>query len=306
MHDRAVPKRPPDSLGIGTAFRKISRASRIQPVPALSILFLITLSVMSMLGPLLLPYGPLEFDTSAVLAPPSLHHPLGTDNFGRDLLGRVLWGGRVSLGVSVVGLLLSVLCGFSVGLLSGYYMGPTDLAIQRLVDAMMAFPPLILAIALIAWMGTGITSVIVAIAIVFTPRVARIARASTISIREMPYVEATRSLGAPTMRILLRHIAPNTLTPLIVLVSANIGQAMLLEAAMSFLGLGVPLPHPSWGNMLTGDAQALAAQAPWMAIVPGLALTTTVLAFNFLGDALSDLTNPRRLSSGERVARQPG
>ena len=249
------------------------------------------------LAPYITSHDPLSTNPAISLAAPSLAHPMGSDFMGRDLFSRVVYGARTSLAVAFGATILGVFFGVLIGLASGYLGGWVDLTAQRIIDMLQALPTLILAMAMAAALGPSITNTIIAIAIPKLPSIARVIRASTLSLREMPFVEAARAMGMSEMRIALRHILPNTLAPLIVLATAGLGSAILVEAALSFLGLGVPEPHPSWGRMLSESAAEYVRTAPWLVIFPGVAITFAVFGTNLLGDALRDLLDPRQRTS---------
>jgi peptide/nickel transport system permease protein len=228
-----------------------------------------------------------------VMVPPGSEFLLGTDNLGRDLYSRVIHGSRISLTVGLASTLLGAGLGGLVGLLSGYIGGRTDLVVQRLMDIMQALPILVLALVMAAALGPSLTNTIVAISVVIVPRAARVVRASVLAIREFVYIESAHALGSGHLRVALRHILPNTFGPFIVLVTAQLGGAILAEAALSFLGLGIPEPYPSWGRMLSIAAAEYANKAPWLVIYPGLAISLAVFGTNLLGDALRDTLDPR-------------
>lgn len=236
---------------------------------------------------------PTRTDAASTFLPPSPRHWLGTDHLGRDVYSRIIYGARVSLSVGVTCSLLGGVGGGAVGLLSGYLGGRVDLAIQPVLDIMQGFPLLVLALVLTAALGPSLTTAIVAIAVPFIPRVARVVRSAVLTVREMTYVEAARALGATPLRVALRHVFPNTVAPLIVMTTAQLGSAILVEASLSFLGLGVPEPYPSWGRMLSVSAAEFAQRAPWVVIFPGVAISLVVFASNLLGDALRDFLDPR-------------
>ncbi len=238
-------------------------------------------------------HDPTRIDAAQTFLPPGAQHWLGTDSFGRDIYSRLVYGARISLAVGIVCSLIGGVVGGAIGLLSGYGGGPAAAVILPVLDIMQAFPLLVLALVMTAALGPSLPTVIVAISIPFIPRVARVLRALTLSIRETSYVEAARAMGANRVRIVLRHILPNTLAPLIVMTTAQLGSAILVEAALSFLGLGVPEPYPSWGRMLSGSAAEFAEQAPWVVIFPGLAISLVVFASNLFGDGLRDFLDPR-------------
>ncbi len=249
--------------------------------------------VMALAAPWIAPFDPLQMQTGPRFQAPSAAHWMGTDDFGRDVLSRVIWGARVSLPVALLAVGIGHTAGGLLGLMSGYLGGRVDLLLQRLLDAMMAFPVLVLALAIVAAAGPSLLNVVLAIAIVEIPRSARVIRAATLSIREMEFIEATRALGASGWRVVLLHVLPNCLPPYLIIATAGLGQAIIVEASLSFLGLGVPPPEPSWGGMLSGAAQSFATRAPWMVIFPGLMISVAVYSFNFVGDGLRDVLDPR-------------
>ena len=238
-------------------------------------------------------HDPIATNAAATLAPPSAAHWLGTDHLGRDIYSRILHGARVSLLVGLGSTLVASLLGGVIGLLSGYVGGKTDLVVQRVMDILQGLPLLVLALVMAAALGPSIPNVILAISIPIMPRAARVIRSSVLSIREFQYVEAARALGLTHLRIAFRHILPNTVGPFIVLGTAQLGSAILTEAALSFLGLGVPEPYPSWGRMLSVSAAEYAQKAPWLVLFPGIAISLAVFGSNLLGDALRDTLDPR-------------
>ena len=255
--------------------------------------FVAFLFLVALLAPLISPHTPIAVsDDDAYLRPLSPGHPLGTDELGRDLLSRVIWGARVSLPVAFVAVSVSLFGGGLIGLVSGYWGGIIDLLLMRFIDALLAFPGLILAIAIVAALGPGLTNAMIAIGIVAVPVYARLVRALVLQLKQMEFITATRSLGATAPRLILRHMIPNLLNPIIVQVSLSAGFAILSEATLSFLGLGAQVPTPDWGQMINSGATFL-ANDPWLAIVPGAAISVTVYSFNFLGDSLRDALDPR-------------
>jgi peptide/nickel transport system permease protein len=242
------------------------------------------------------PLDPLQTNASASLAAPNHTYILGADKMGRDMFSRIVYGARVSLIVAVSSTLLGGLIGVFLGLMSGYLLGWFDLITQRIIDIMQALPLLVMALVMAASLGPSIQNTIYAIAIPLVPHAARVVRSSTLSLREMPFIEAARAGGMSELRIAVRHILPNTLAPLIVLFTAQLGAAILVEASLSFLGLGVPEPHPSWGRMLSESAAEYVRSAPWLVIFPGIAISLAVFGTNLLGDALRDLLDPRQRS----------
>ncbi len=254
------------------------------------VLFFIALAV---LAPLVAPYDPLATDWAAVRKAPSAAHWFGTDEIGRDVLARVIWGSRASLLAGLVSVSLAVMVGVPLGLVSGYLGGAFDGTVMRLIDAMLAIPFLILAIALAAFLGPNLTNAMIAIGVSQTPIFARLTRGQVLSVKHEDYVEAARALGNPHRRIVLRHILPNVVAPILVQASLAAAAAIIAEASLSFLGLGQQPPDPSWGSMLN-TAKNFIPQAPWMAVWPGLAIFLLVLALNLFGDGLRDALDPRR------------
>ncbi len=239
------------------------------------------------------PYDPVANNFLAMFAPPSGNHWLGTDAFGRDVFSRLIYGARTALLVGFAASLSGATAGAVIGVMSAYFGGTTDLVIQRLADILISFPIIILALAIVAILGSGTINLVAAIALSFLPRIELVVRGSALGIRRTGYVEAARAIGAGHARIIFRHMVPNVFAPYLVMLTAFLGQAILLEASLSFLGLGVSEPTPAWGLMLSGAAVEFVQRAPWMAVFPGLAITFTVLAFNALGDSLRDALDPR-------------
>jgi len=239
-------------------------------------------------------FDPLSVDSAHRLAPPSALHWFGTDSFGRDVWSRIIHGARISLAVGIGSTALGSSIGVIVGLTSGYLSGWVDLVFQRVSDILQALPLLVLALIMTAALGPSLPNVIIAIAIPLIPTVSRVIRANTLALRELPFIEAAKSIGMSEVRIALRHVLPNTLAPLIVLATAQLGSTILVEAALSFLGLGVPEPHPSWGRMLSESAAEYVRVAPWLVIFPGAAISLAVFGTNLLGDALRDILDPRQ------------
>jgi peptide/nickel transport system permease protein len=267
------------------------------PLGGVGLAIVLLFITVAIFAPYITAHDPLSTNPSISLAKPTLDHLMGTDFMGRDLFSRVVYGARMSLAVAFGATALGVFFGVLIGLASGYLGGWVDLTVQRVIDMLQALPTLILAMAAAAALGPSLTNTIIAISIPKLPSIARVIRASTLSLREMPFVEAARAMGMSEMRIALRHILPNTLAPLIVLATAGLGTAILVEASLSFLGLGVPEPHPSWGRMLSESAAEYVRTAPWLVIFPGVAITLAVFGTNLLGDALRDLLDPRQRTS---------
>jgi len=272
---------------------RFARFARRYPVAAASAAFLLLLVLAAVLAPRIAPYDPLANDYTAMFSPPSAKHWLGTDSFGRDILSRLIFGARTALLVGLSSSVVGATVGAVVGVASAYFGGTADLVIQRVTDILVSFPLIVLAMAMVAVLGSGTVNLVVAIALSFAPRAELVVRSSALQVRQMTYVEAARAVGASPWRIILRHMLPNVLAPYLVMLSAFLGQAILLEASLSFLGLGVAEPTPAWGLMLSGAAVDFVQRAPWMAVFPGLAITLTVLAFNVLGDALRDALDPK-------------
>ncbi len=239
------------------------------------------------------PYGPDEGVFTGLPTAPSLEHLLGTDPFGRDVFSRLLYGARTALLVGFVSSLVGSTLGLVLGVMGAYFGGKIDEIIQRFMDVLISFPLIVIAIAVVAALGPGTGNVIVAVTLPVIPRVARVVRASGLAVVQMPYIEAARSIGAKAPRIMFRHMVPNVFAPFLILLTAFLGQAILLEASLSFLGLGVVEPEPSWGLMLRGQGMAFLDQAPWLAIAPGLAISLAVFGFNLFGDSLRDALDPR-------------
>jgi len=253
----------------------------------------LVLFAMAVLAPVLAPYDPLEMHTPDKLTGPSAAYPLGTDEFGRDILSRVLYGGRVAFEVGVISIFMATVVGAVVGLIAGYESAWFDTVSMRFFDALLAFPAILLAIVILAVLGPGVFNAMLAVAIVNVPIFGRLARANVLAEKNKDYVLAARAIGAPARRILFRAILPNTLATIIVQVTVSFAAAVLLESSLSFLGLGVPLPAPSWGSMLS-IGRGFMSYAPWYPIFPGLAIMLLVLGVYLLGDGLRDVLDPRR------------
>lgn len=274
--------------GLLTSVRRFARKRTLSAVAGLFVIFFALLAIFA---DVITPYGVSE--RGELLASPSLAHPFGTDQLGRDTLTRVIYGARLSLGIGLVVTIASSVMGLLIGVSAGYFSGKVDKVLVMLLDAMMAFPGLILTIALVTALGQSVQNVIIAIMVGFVARVARLVRSNVLSVRGMPYVEAARSIGAGDIRIVLRHIVPNVMAIVIILASLNFAVAMLVEGSLAFLGLGAPPPTPSWGRMLSEEGQQFFRSAPWLGFFPGLALALAVLGFNLLGDGLRDHLDPR-------------
>jgi peptide/nickel transport system permease protein len=267
---------------------------RRYPLGAIGALIMVAFVATAIFADAITTYDPLMTNARASLAPPGDKHTLGADFMGRDVLSRIIYGARISLAVGLGATTLGCLIGMAVGLMSGFFGGWFDLIVQRLIDIMQSLPLLVMALVMAASLGPSLTNTIIAIAIPLVPNVARIIRSNTLSLREMPYVEAARAIGMSEMRIAINHVLPNTLAPLIVLGTAQFGSAILVESALAFLGLGIPEPHPSWGRMLSESAAEYVRTAPWLVIFPGIAISTVVFGTNLLGDAIRDMLDPRQ------------
>ncbi|MBI2219180.1 MAG: ABC transporter permease [Candidatus Rokubacteria bacterium] len=266
---------------------------RRRPLGAIAAAAILLMVAVALAAPLIAPYDPVAVNFGAMLDAPSAAHWLGTDSFGRDVLSRLIHGSRTALLVGFGSSILSATLGALLGVASAYFGGRVDLYLQRVMDIFLSFPLIILALALVTILGNALPNLITAIMIPMIPRCALVIRSSALSIREMPYVDAARAAGFGHGRIILRHMLPNVMAPYLIMVTAFLGQAILLEASLSFLGLGVQEPIPAWGLMLRGAAVEFAEAAPWMAIFPGLAISLAVFAFNLFGDSLRDALDPR-------------
>jgi peptide/nickel transport system permease protein len=266
---------------------------RRRPLGALGGAVILLMLVTAICAPLLTPYDPVATDFGAMLSPPSKAHPLGTDAFGRDVLSRLIFGSRTALMVGFGAAVFGATAGAVLGVGSAYFGGRIDLYVQRLMDVFLCFPLIILALAIVAMLGNTIPNVIVAITLPMIPRCALVIRSSSLSIREMPYVDAARAAGFGHGRIILRHMLPNVMAPYLIMLTAFLGQAILLESSLSFLGLGVQEPTAAWGLMLRGAAVEFAETAPSLAIYPGLAHSLGVFEFNLFGASLRDALDPK-------------
>ena len=264
-----------------------------KPLGAIGGALVLLLLVVAAAAPVLAPY-PYDVGNAAVrLQGPSLAHPFGTDANGRDMLSRIIWGAQISVTVGFGAVLISTVLAVTVGIISGYFGGWIDLTVQRLVDIWISFPALVLLISLVAVAGPGLWSVTAILGILLAPGTSRVVRSAVIGIRHLPYIESASCIGAGHSRVLLKYILPNVLAPIIVLATVQLGTAILAESTLSFLGYGVPPPHPAWGGMLSGTGRAFMLQSPWLSIWPGLAISLAVFGFNMLGDALRDELDPR-------------
>ena len=289
--DQTAPAAEPSTTTAAwAAVRDFARRRTLGAVGAVVVLVMIVVGVFANL---LAPYDPVAVDFGAMLAKPSALHWLGTDAFGRDVLSRLIFGSRTALLVGFGAAVVGATLGAVLGVGSAYFGGRVDLYLQRLMDVFLSFPLIILALALVAILGNSIPNVIMAITIPMIPRAALVIRSSALTIREMPYVDAARAAGFGHVRIILRHMLPNVVAPYLIMLTAFLSQAILLESSLSFLGLGVQEPTPAWGLMLRGAAVDFAEAAPWMALFPGLAISLAVFAFNLFGDSLRDALDPK-------------
>jgi peptide/nickel transport system permease protein len=275
------------SPGLAAARRILVR----QPLGALGFLVTVVLVVAAVFAPQLAPHGPKDA-AFGQHQPPSRAFPMGTDQIGRDVLSRVIWGARLSLYIGLASVLVGITAGTVWGAVTAYFGGAVDIGSQRVVDSLMALPPIILALSLMAALGQSVNNVILALTLLLTPTAARTVRAVALGIAAHPYIEASRAAGCSHGRVIFRHILPNCLATYIVLVTTNLSYAIVVEASLSFIGVGAPPDEPSWGGMLTAGTQAMET-APWMIVFPGLAISLAVFALNMLGDAVRDLADPR-------------
>lgn len=280
---------PRSSAGL---WHDAARRLRRDHAAVAGLLIIVVLVIIAIAAPWITPYDPNDQSFRIKLKPPSSEHWLGTDEFGRDVLSRILVGTRVALYVGIVPVIVAMLIGVTLGLAAGYYGKSLDQVIMRLIDIVLAFPWLLLAIGIMAVLGPGINNVVIAVAIVYIPAFARIVRGSVLSIKEKEYVEAARAMGQPNPRIIVRHVLANAWAPIIVLATLSIGQAIIYAAGLSFIGLGTQPPNADWGVMLSSGREYL-RDAPWLGFFPGLAILITVLAFNLFGDGLRDALDPR-------------
>ncbi|MDF2097333.1 ABC transporter permease [Aquibaculum arenosum] len=269
-----------------------------QPMGSAGLIVIMIMMIAGIFAESVAPHDPVTMNYMAMLAPPTLEHPFGTDAYGRDVLSRIIYGARTALVIGLVSSFLGSSVGALIGVASAYFGGKTDMAIQRLIDILLSFPIIILAMVMVAilgrnlWLGIDI-NLVLAIAIPIIPKVARVTRSAALSIRELPYIDAARTAGFSHARIVLRHMLPNVMAPYLILLTAFIAQAILLEASLSFLGLGVTEPTPAWGLMLSGNNADFYREAPWLVLFPGLAISLAVFAFNLFGDSLRDFLDPK-------------
>ncbi len=273
-----------------TSLTRLVHGNLIGLVGAAMVAMLVTVAA---LAPLIATHDQYTLNARERLVSPGDAHWFGTDDLGRDVFSRVVYGARISLYVGFISVSVGIIAGTLIGLSSAYFRGATDFWLQRLVDALFAFPTIILALAIVAVLGPSIQNVIIAVGITSMPRIARVVRSSALSVMSQPYMEAAKAMGCSDLRMMAQHVLPNCMAPIIILATAGFGGAILAEASLSFLGVGTPPPNPSWGAMLSGAAQRYIQIAPWLAVFPGLAITLAVFGFNLFGDALRDVLDPR-------------
>lgn len=291
---------PEFAQSIWRPFANFITFTRRKPIGGISAIFLVAIILAAIAAPLLATHDPIASDTPNKLQAPSAQHFFGTDELGRDIFSRILYGARVSLVVGYFATLLATVIGTIVALISGYLGGKVDLIIQRFVDAFQAVPQLLVVLTVVTILDPTVWNLVLVIGLLFGVREVRPIRSQVLAVRVMPYVEAARTVGASVTRIMWRHVLPNVMYVIIVVGSLSIGRVILVEASLGFLGFGVPPPNPTWGQMLSGSARRFMTEAPWMGIAPGVAISLTVLAFNMLGDALRDVLDPRLRGSEER------
>lgn len=294
--DELARRRFQENTGWPRTRRAVADFIRHRPLGAFGALLILVMIVAAVFAPVIVPYDPVQASFADLLLPPSGAHLVGTDAFGRDVFSRLVFGSRTALLVGFSASLVGSSIGLLLGVVGAFFGGRIDQLIQRSMDVLLSFPLIVLAIAVVAALGGGegkLSNVIIAITIPIIPRVARVIRSSALSIVAMPYIEAARSVGSGSSRIMFRHIVPNVFAPFIIMATAFLGQAILLEASLSFLGLGVNEPTPAWGLMLRGAGMQFLERAPWLAIAPGLAISAAVFGFNLFGDSLRDALDPR-------------
>ena len=282
--------------GVRGGWGRVRFLARRYPLGALGAVIMAVFVFAAVFADFITMFDPLSTNSALSLARPSSDHWFGADFMGRDIYSRIVYGARISLAVGIGSTLLGGLLGVGIGLVSGYLGGWVDLLVQRVMDILQALPLLVLALVMAAALGPSLENTVIAISIPLVPYVARVIRSNTLALREMPFVEAAKAIGMSELRIAVRHILPNTIAPVIVLATAQLGAAILTEASLSFLGLGVPEPYPSWGRMLSESAAEYVRTAPWLVVFPGLAISLAVFGTNLLGDAVRDILDPRQRS----------
>jgi peptide/nickel transport system permease protein len=276
-----------------TVWQKTAELSRKNPLGAFGAAVVLVMIFAAVFADYITAYDPIDNNYEMMLVAPNVDYWFGTDQMGRDILTRIIYGARTALFVGLTAAIVGSTVGLVLGVGSAYFSGTFDLLFQRVMDVFMAFPLIILALAVVAIFGTDLQYVIAAITIPFIPRCARVVRSNALAIREIPYIDAARALGFSHTRIILRHMVPNVMAPYLIILTAAVGQAILLEASLSYLGLGVQEPTAAWGLMLQGGAEEYVESAPWAAVFPGLAITVAVFGFNLFGDAVRDTLDPR-------------
>ena len=276
-----------------TWLQAVGKFFRTKPLGAAGAVIVVFFVLVAIFADFIAPFDPLVPDYERMMMPPDALHWFGVDEFGRDVLSRIVYGARTAMAIGLIASFLGSTIGLFIGVASAYYGGWVDMTVQRILDVFMSFPLIILALAIVSIGGAGIGPVIVAITVPMIPRCARVVRSSALAIREVPYVDAARALGFKHSRIIFRHMLPNVMAPYLIMWTAFMGQAVLLEASLSFLGLGVQEPTPAWGLMLQGGAELYAETMPWLPLYPGLAITLSVFAFNLFGDSLRDVLDPK-------------
>ena len=276
-----------------SAAEEVVKFIRTKPLGAAGALIILGMMGLAFFAGALAPYDPYVGDYGQQFVRPSAEHWFGTDEFGRDVLSRIMFGARIALFVGFTASFFGCTIGALLGVISAFWGGRVDLLLERLMDILLAFPQLILALAIASILGPAVQNVVIAISIPVIPRVARVVRSAALSVKEHVYVEAVQALGATRRRVILQHIIPNVMAPYIIMVTAQLGAAILAEAALSYLGLGAAEPTPSWGLMLSGSAPSYAEKAPWIALFPGIAISLGVFGFNLFGDSLRDALDPK-------------
>lgn len=284
---------PPVEMRSKSRWSRALKLARKKPVGAVAAFVVLSMALIAATAPLVATHDPLATMPGQQLKAPSTEHFFGTDKIGRDLFSRVVYGARVSLLVSVASVAIGLTAGTIIGATIAYIGGMLDLIFQRLIDALMALPGIMVALALVSALGRRPEFIAIAIAIGIFPRVVRIARSVTLTVRREPYVEAAVSIGSRTSRVVVRHVLPNIFAPILIVASTSLGSAIIIESSLGFLGLGTQPPQPSWGNLIGGQARFELERAPWLIWAPGLAISLTVLSYNLLGDALRDILDPR-------------
>ncbi len=295
-----VPETLPRPLRLPRALAQILRFCRRKPLGAIGAMIVVGLIVMTAFADRIAPYPYDESVRGVRMRPPSAQFWMGTDNIGRDIWSRVVYGARISVTIGFATVALATLLATVIGVSSAYLGGAYDIMVQRVVDAWMSFPPLVIILSLLAALGPGLLNLILALSILGAAGASRVIRGTALSTMQNPYVEAARALGAGHTRVILRHVLPSVMATIIILATIGLGTVILAESALSFLGFGVPPPYPSWGGMLSGSGRSFMYHAPWMALFPGAAISLAVFGFNMFGDALRDLLDPRLRGGGGR------